>query len=108
MDNVSRPKSYKYVLYSSSNCYEDETITITFYEESISLHEHTSEHAPGESYGLTHVLDKENAEKFKKCLDIKDISDYERVADHFKGENAVKLFNDFCEKNLIKIICYAG
>ena len=108
MENVVRPKYYEYILYSSSNYYEDETIKITFYEEQITLHEHTSEHAPGESYGLIHVLDKENAEKLKKCFEVEEISDYERVADHFKGENAVKLFEDFCEKNSIKIVCYAG
>ncbi|MCR5339064.1 MAG: SseB family protein [Lachnospiraceae bacterium] len=95
----SHYRLYDINLYSDSNCYEDFDITIHVSQIEVYLREHTSEHAPGESYGLTHKLDEDNSKKFLECFGAFPDFDPEAIRERFRGEEAVALFQNFCKEH---------
>ena len=107
MMNTNNNRIYN-KLYYDNHCYETEEITITIYPNQIILTEYTYEHAPGGSYGLTHVLDSKNAKKFiaKMKLAGRDLS--ETVKKKFSGPDGAEKFKEYCKRKGISYISHRG
>jgi hypothetical protein len=95
-------------LYECDHTYEEETIWITVSNDGeLTLYEVTSEKAPGEMYGMKHVLDRNNTEKLLDRIYRNGSSDAKNLLRAFGGMDAVHRFKSFCDENDIQFTSYS-
>ena len=93
-------------LYAGSGFYEDEDIKIFILKNQICLIECTFEHSSGERFGLRHVLNEKDAQKFLDYLGAGEESSFEVLKEKLSGKDAVKKFKKYCEDHSIQYVSY--
>jgi len=93
-------------LYYDNHCYETEVLRCYIKPEEIVFSEHTSEHAPGDSYGLSYILTSQNMQKFISCIKEEGIDLEETIKRKFSGAIGVEKFKAICMLNQIEYRIY--
>ncbi len=89
-------------LYHDDNPYETVDVYLELREDEMRLYARTSEKAPGDSYGTMYLLDRENSEKLLNSPPGDPANSTRKLILAFYGEDAVKAFQEHCDKNAIR------
>ena len=99
--------SYAYVeLYEELGYYEDVYHSARLYEDAIYVDEETSEHAPGNRYGLRYEVKGPAFEVFKDALTAEGGNLADAVRHEFSGKYGINKFRDFCRHHGVNLTTY--
>ena len=98
------PKRPKHVeLYRCATPYEVISHDAYVFEDKLNIIEETSEHAPGDRYGLIHEVVGSDFDAFEQELAADGEVLEQAVRREFSGEDGMRKFKDFCSQHGIEI-----